>query len=463
MLFLSLSSSALVSGGARDVPPKAAEQTQPVAFFLEGTVKDHFKLQPVDNVRVELRERSTGEIVADTETGADGKFFLAGLAIQPGKYVVKVTLTNYRSEQQEITIEADPKPIEPISFVLTCKVVEGAPMRHSVVRVFYATDRREGRATLKWVNRLSYQNARDPRGRLSLGVCDVGVPETHQPTGIEKPSIWKFEFRPNPDKHLIVESVQPETKDAFFRQVSSQVAASEAKDAFVFVHGYGLSFESAVQRTAQLAYDLGFHGAPILYSWASEASWLGYLADEERVKLTVDDLRSFLQDLAQRSGARTVHLIAHSMGNRALLGALQQLLAGSPKRAASVPFRDVVFAAPDVDRSEFIRAAQKLNQPNRRMTLYVSSSDQVLLVSQKLFHHEPRAGEAGRDIIVLPGVDTIDVTRTNVDMLGHSYYGNNRPVVRDLSYIFKNQGTPRQGLAQAFAGSLVYWLLTPNN
>jgi esterase/lipase superfamily enzyme len=453
----------LAQEAPKAAPPKDAGPTQAAAVFLQGTVKDHLKLQPVNSVRVELRDPARDQVLADTETDAEGKFFLASQALPPGKYVIRVSLTNYRSETQEITIEANSKPIEPISFVLTCKQVEGAPMRHSVVRVFYATDRREGRATLKWTDRLSYQNVRDPQGKLSLGICDVSIPETHQPTGIEKPSIWKFEFRPNPDKHLIVQSVQPETKDAFFKQVSSQVAASEAKDAFVFVHGYGLSFESAVQRTAQLAYDLGFHGAPILYSWASEASWLGYLADQESVKLTVDDLRSFLQDVAQRSGARNVHLIAHSMGSRALLAALLQVQGESAKTAASSPFRDVVFAAPDVDRSEFIQAARKLNQPNRRMTLYVSSSDQALLVSQKLFHHEARAGEAGRDLIVLPGVDTIDVTRTNVDTLGHSYYGNNRPVVRDLSQIFDNYGTPRQGLAQAFAGPLVYWLLTPSN
>jgi hypothetical protein len=72
-----------------------------------------------------------------------------------------------------------------------------------------------------------------------------------------------------------------------------------------------------------------------------------------------------------------------------------------------------------------------------------------------------RAGEAGASIIVLPSVDTIDITRTSIDLLGHSYYGNNRPVLRDLSHIFENERAPRPGLERTVAGSLAYWLLLP--
>jgi esterase/lipase superfamily enzyme len=39
------------------------------------------------------------------------------------------------------------------------------------------------------------------------------------------------------------------------------------KQAFVFVHGFNVSFENALRRTAQIAYDLNFDGAPFLFSW----------------------------------------------------------------------------------------------------------------------------------------------------------------------------------------------------
>lgn len=461
VLVLMLSSWAVAQNPSKRRSPKEAPKAQPSMSYIEGAVKDHLKLLAVDGVQVELRDRVSGEVLAGTETGADGNFILPVAGLKPGKYVVRVSLTSFEDQDQEITIGADGTPPAPVSFVLRCKVPDSAPMRHSVVRVFYATDRREGRAIVKWTHRIGYDNVRDAKGTLSLGLCDVNIPETHQPTGIEQPSLLKLEFRPNPGRHLIVQTVQPETNDEFFKEVAKQVAQSESKDAFVFVHGFGLSFESAVQRTAQVAYDLGFRGAPILYSWASEGSWLGYLTDQQRVQLTVDNLQHFLTELSQRSNAKTIHLIAHSMGNRALLAALLRMNREPLKPSIATPFRDVILAAPDMDRGEFIRDVQQISQPNRHITLYVSSSDQMLLISQRLFHHETRAGEAGANIIVLPAIDTIDVTRSSIDLLGHSYYGNNRPVLRDLARIFENQGAPRPGLERVLAGSLPYWLLLP--
>jgi esterase/lipase superfamily enzyme len=443
-------------------PPKPAptSNAQSAVAYIEGSVQEHVKLQPVDGVQVELRDTETSEVLAGTETGADGKFMLPVAGLKPGKYIVRISLTSFEDQDQPVTIAPDGLAPPPVLFIMRCLVPATPPVKHSVVRVFYATDRRQGRSLVKWTDRIGYDNVRDPNGKLTLGASDVNIPETHQPTGIEHPSLLKLEFRPNPGRHVIVEKVEPAAKDDFFKAVAQQVAASENKDAFVFVHGFGLSFEAAVQRTAQVTYDLGFHGAPILYSWSSEGSLLGYLTDQQRVQATVDDLQNFLTELSQRSGAKTIHLIAHSMGNRALLKALLRMNA-DPQKGIPAPFRDVILAAPDVDRSEFIRDVQQLSQPSRHITLYVSSSDQLLLISQHLFHHETRAGEAGQSIVVLPSVDTIDITRTSIDLLGHSYYGNNRPVLRDLAHIFANQGAPRPGLEKVLAGSLSYWLLLP--
>jgi esterase/lipase superfamily enzyme len=459
LFLLAFSLWTLAQNAPKAASPSAAQSAQPM-FFIEGSVNEHVKLQPVDGVQVELRNPTTSEVLAGTETGADGKFMLPVTGLKPGKYIVRISLTSFEDQDQPVTIAADGFAPPPISFTMHCLVPDTPPVKHSVVRVFYATDRRQGRSLVKWTDRVGYDNVPNPSGKLTLGYSDVNIPETHQPTGLEHPSLLKLEFRSNPGRHIIVDSVQPKPNDAFFKEVAKQVAASPNEDAFVFVHGYGLSFEAAVQRTAQVAYDLGFHGAPILYSWSSEGSLFGYLTDQQRVAATVDDLQAFLTELSQKSGAKTIHLIAHSMGNRALLAALLRMN-GGPQKAIAAPFRDVVLAAPDVDRSQFIRDVKQLTEPNRHITLYVSSSDQLLLISQRLFHHEIRAGEAGPNIIVLPSMDTIDVTRTSIDLLGHSYYGNNRPVLRDLAHIFENQGAPRPGLQRTVAGSLAYWLLLP--
>ena len=40
--------------------------------------------------------------------------------------------------------------------------------------------------------------------------------------------------------------------------------------ALVFVHGFNTTFDNALFRTAQIAYDLKFDGAPFVYSWPSQ-------------------------------------------------------------------------------------------------------------------------------------------------------------------------------------------------
>ena len=47
-----------------------------------------------------------------------------------------------------------------------------------------------------------------------------------------------------------------------------------------------------------------------------------------------------------------------------------------------------------------------------RVTLYASSSDEALALSKQV-HGYPRAGESGDQLVVVPGIDTIDVSAVN--------------------------------------------------
>jgi esterase/lipase superfamily enzyme len=102
---------------------------------------------------------------------------------------------------------------------------------------------------------------------LKFGMCEVSIPggDRHNIGRLEAPSVWRLEFREDPAKHIVLLGVRPQSKIEFFEAVQTRVNDSAAKDAFVFVHGYNVSFEDAARRTGQLAYDLQFDGAPILY------------------------------------------------------------------------------------------------------------------------------------------------------------------------------------------------------
>lgn len=295
------------------------------------------------------------------------------------------------------------------------------------------------------------------RGKLELGVCEVSVPHDHQVGELESPSVLRLEFRPDPEKHVVLTAVRQQPADEFFGELRRCVGRSSGKEVLVFVHGYNVGFETAARRTAQIAYDLKFDGAPIFYSWPSQEGLLAYTVDETNVAWTVPHLKEFLLDVARKSQAEAVHLIAHSMGNRALTSALREL---TMELKSDCPrFHEVVLTAPDIDAEVFTRdIVPAIVQTADRVTLYASSNDEALLAS-KAVHGYRRAGDAGEAVVVIPGIDTVDVSEVDTSFIGHSYYGSNSTVLADLFELMHGSKPPQQRkwLHSIPFGALKYW------
>lgn len=297
------------------------------------------------------------------------------------------------------------------------------------------------------------------RGKLTRGVCRVTVPKSHTPGTVERPSLLKFEVSENQAKHIVLTSVDELPVDAFEQRLKTELAEADQPDLLVFIHGYNVDFESAVLRTAQIAVDLPFEGVPVCYSWPSQGTLIGYPVDENNAAWTVGHLKEFLNELVDRSGAKSIHVVAHSMGNRAMTAAMQQM---ALERQASEPIFDrVVLAAPDVDADLFRKdLAGALTQIAEQVTLYASSDDQALVAS-KAVHGYPRAGETGEFLVVVPGVDTIDVSGIDLSLLGHSYYGDSEAILRDLYEVLLSRlpAYKRSSLISRAYESQVYWQL----
>ena len=152
------------------------------------------------------------------------------------------------------------------------------------------------------------------RGELEYGLCEVSIPKVHQVGELEAPSILRLEVHQDVSKHVVLHSTVVRDADQFFRGVAEVVAGSPQRDVFVFVHGYNVTFENAARRTAQMAYDLKFQGAPIFYSWPSQGGLLTYTVDENNVAWSTPHLKQFLLDIAHKSNANSVNLIAQRHG-----------------------------------------------------------------------------------------------------------------------------------------------------
>jgi esterase/lipase superfamily enzyme len=304
-----------------------------------------------------------------------------------------------------------------------------------------------------------YTVDRAPGGKVQLGVCEVTIPRTHDPGELEAPSILRMEVRENAAQHVILSKTERLEDERFYELLRERVQASSRKELFVFVHGFDTQFEDAARRTAQIHYDLKFEGAPIFYSWpANNKSVLTYPADENTIGWSAPHLKQFLLSIVQQSGAKSINLIAHSMGNRALSIALREI--ELEFRGQSRLFNHVVLAAPDIDADEFrTNVAPAMQRTANHVTLYASSRDDALRISQ-LLHRGPRAGDSGRGLVVVPGMDTIDVTAIDSSPWGHVYYGASDPVLQDLKLLFFYSHPPqeRRWLSPAQREGLTYWI-----
>ena len=333
----------------------------------------------------------------------------------------------------------------------TRQIGDASELPYTTIRVFYATDR-------------DNTGSNDPktiyggdRSNVKYGTCDVTVPKDHRIGELEAPSYLRLEFTEDPAKHVILSRVAEKSASDFYNEVQAKVAASKGRSAFVFVHGYNVTFSNAARRTAQMSYDLKFDGAPVFFSWPSQGSLLGYTVDEANIEYARSDLRAFIAEFARTSTADNIYLVAHSMGNRALTGAIADLFRDAPDVKAKI--REVILAAPDIDADVFKRdIAPAISGQGQAVTLYASSNDWALRASKK-FHGYARAGDTGQALTVVPGIATIDSSEVETDFLGHSYFAESTSIIADMFDILSGVTNPqdRRRLVPVEAHVGRYW------
>jgi esterase/lipase superfamily enzyme len=315
-----------------------------------------------------------------------------------------------------------------------------------VVPVFYGTDR----VHKDEPKRITY--TADRASRLELGHALVTVPKSHQVPNIERPfairvpfiNVTIYEQAEDPKQHFTIRELKALTREEFIELARKRIGGSTSyKDqVVVFVHGYNTTFDYALFRSAQMAYDLKFDGATFLYSWPSGAAFTGYGYDRESSEQAEPYLREYIELVVKDTGAKSVSVIAHSMGNLPLLRVLQSL---GPSLPPGVQLNQIILAAPDVDRNLFENLAANIKQYGRGVTLYCSSNDRAMAAARRMAGGIPRAGDVPSDgPIVLAGIDTIDISQTSTDYLAlnHSSYAEKSALLNDISLLLQTGERP---------------------
>lgn len=303
------------------------------------------------------------------------------------------------------------------------------------------------------------------RGDLTFGTCEVSIPIDHEAGDMDKPfTMFLIELRPeNPvDDVTFLERSKPVDWTTFTGMIQERLDVSPERETFVFIHGYNTSFKEAAERTAQFWYDLRFEGPPILYSWPSQGTVSQYAVDENEVMRSEFHFKKFLRDLLKDSGAKRVHLIAHSMGNRILANSLVSLAEDGTLDRADCQIREVILAAPDIDAEVFRdQLAPQFLKRKPRVTLYASSNDEALQASRSaMVNKYRRAGDADGGIVVVDGLESIDASQLNTSLDTHGYFAAYRTVITDIRDVIVNGLPPRKrGLDEKKQGDLSYFVI----
>lgn len=297
---------------------------------------------------------------------------------------------------------------------------------------------------------------------LHYGNVIVYVPESHQfgSTG----SSWASRVVRLTDDRLKIEQINPLSQDEFLAELNGALMRNRPKKrrVLLYIHGYNCDFDEAVIRAAQMGYDLKVEGVTAVYSWPSKGNWSpwGYEADQTTIESSEDFLAEFATKLALESKAEEVDIIAHSMGNRALLRAVNALAAAMGQ--ARKKLGQIILAAPDVDADVFSKLATIYPTVSSRTTLYTSTKDLALQASA-FFHQYDRAGFYP-PIMLIPGIDTVQVSNVELTLLGHSYYAQAGTVLNDMFDLIHDNKEPNKRIRlypRPSKENTKYWEIAP--
>nr|WP_272212160.1 alpha/beta hydrolase [Marinicella sp. W31]MDC2878067.1 alpha/beta hydrolase [Marinicella sp. W31] len=206
----------------------------------------------------------------------------------------------------------------------------------------------------------------------------------------------------------------------------------------IFIHGYNVSFSESVKRAAQLGHDLGLGQGIGLFSWPSKGRIGSYSADEASSEASKYLLAEHIYTFTSNSEKGRVNIIAHSMGCRCLIGALEILANGRTNTLKKI--NQIILAAADIDAATMPYQIKRTLKYCTRTTSYISDQDNALKVSGWL-HEFPRIGITP-PTFVSDGLDTVLVNDSQIGESSHSYLGENRSVLNDIFELLKRNTNP---------------------
>lgn len=313
------------------------------------------------------------------------------------------------------------------------------------VSVFYLTNRQ--RQERKPVD----ETYSGDRGAPHFGRCEVEF--TPIPIINELAPMMSFYVKSETKVVSLAERTEP---SVFWKELGEAAGRTSSGYVVLFVHGYNYAFERTCRMAAQMQRYLQDKATVVAFSWPSNALPSDYVRDQADIEWSVPLLASFIERLGDSIGNANVQVVAHSLGSRGVIFALQRLAAEQVERPA---IGNLVLLAPDFDSWTFVDLLPGFLPLSEHISLYASANDTPLKFSRQLSGY-PRLGEAGEYLTVFKGIDTIDVSSAGrYQFTGHEYFYFHPQVTTDLVALLGTgaRAADRSGLKPKMRDGVRYW------
>ncbi len=313
------------------------------------------------------------------------------------------------------------------------------------VSIWFATNRKRNAA----------ESAADAytgeRGKPHFGRCTVEF----KPIPLMNHVAPEVSFHVPTEKREVTIASQTDD-ERFWDGLTAAVERSVSGSLVLFVHGYNYGFEKTCDMAAEMQRVLWGKAVVLMFSWPSNGLPTDYVSDQADLEWSVPLLEDLLTQLGHRFDPDNVQVMAHSLGSRGVLFALQRLRAERDKQPVTGP---LILIAPDFDSQTFLDMLPEISPLTGGITLYASENDTPLKASRKLSGY-PRLGEAGEFLTVVNGMETIDVSPAGrYQILGHEYFYFHPRVATDLEALLvkRKPAAKRSGLRKRKRGGIPYW------
>jgi esterase/lipase superfamily enzyme len=301
--------------------------------------------------------------------------------------------------------------------------------RYRVIDIFYATSRQVDKSRTSSL----YFNS-DIAQDITMGALNIKI-DPRLAIGRMMP------YRLKRKGIIGIQKVDKLDESVFMKQLSDAVKVSPHHSLLVLVFGYKDDFEATAIKAAYFDYLLDLNTPILLFDWPGDQAIniSGYKKAQSFAVASGPYLGELLVKIVRQIKPEKLWINASSMGCQVVCDAFNDMYKYPDFADPDTEIDHVVLAAPDVSQEEFdLKFKQQLTALSRKLTAYVSSDDEALLVSglinadrrlgrQVSRIKEPEQLNEAKGLLYLKSMDpdkvtVIDVTPINEASFKHGYY-----------------------------------------